>query len=244
MDAVGLLLDQIAETLPGDRTQLRRLKNRVAAMAKAPLIRNDALLTRYRTEVAQGRRQSDPRLEQTPMLNRIRSQSGIAIVTVITEPYACPGRCVYCPTEAHAPKSYLTNEPAVQRALRNDYDPARQVRSRLEALHDTGHPTDKVELIIKGGENIAPREIDEALLLHAQVLEAAAFAVPSIDYGQTVEAAVRLTEGGSVTEDELLALCRDRVGPFKAPDRVHILPDLPKGPSGKVQRLKLAEMMA
>jgi acyl-CoA synthetase (AMP-forming)/AMP-acid ligase II len=99
------------------------------------------------------------------------------------------------------------------------------------------------ELIIKGGENIAPREIDEALLLHAQVLEAAAFAVPSVDYGQTVEAAVRLTEGGSVSEAELLALCREQVGPFKAPDRVHILPDLPKGPSGKVQRLKLAAMV-
>jgi len=99
------------------------------------------------------------------------------------------------------------------------------------------------ELIIKGGENIAPREIDEALLLHPQVLEAAAFAMPSVDYGQTVVAAVRLTEGGTVGEDELLALCRAQVGPFKAPDRVHILPDLPKGPSGKVQRMKLAEMM-
>ena len=54
---------------------------------------------------------------------------------------------------------------------------------------------------------------------------------------------MRLTEGGSVTEDELLALCRDRVGPFKAPDRVHILDDLPKGPSGKVQRMKLAAMV-
>ncbi|MFQ5567610.1 MAG: AMP-binding protein [Paracoccaceae bacterium] len=99
------------------------------------------------------------------------------------------------------------------------------------------------ELIIKGGENIAPREIDEALLLHAEVLEAAAFAVPSVDYGQRVEAAVRLTDGSTVGEDELLALCRARVGPFKAPDRVHILPDLPKGPSGKVQRMKLAEMV-
>ncbi|MHA1527481.1 MAG: AMP-binding protein [Alphaproteobacteria bacterium] len=99
------------------------------------------------------------------------------------------------------------------------------------------------ELIIKGGENIAPREIDEALLLHAQVLEAAAFAVPSVDYGQAVEAAVRLTEGGTVGEDELLALCRAQVGKFKAPDRVHILPDLPKGPSGKVQRMKLAGMV-
>ncbi|MDH3665363.1 MAG: AMP-binding protein [Paracoccaceae bacterium] len=99
------------------------------------------------------------------------------------------------------------------------------------------------ELIIKGGENIAPREIDEALLTHPEVLEAAAFAVPSVDYGQCVEAAVRLTEGGSVDEAALLELCRAHVGRFKAPDRVHILPDLPKGPSGKVQRLKLAEMV-
>lgn len=99
------------------------------------------------------------------------------------------------------------------------------------------------ELIIKGGENIAPREIDEALLTHPEVLEAAAFAVPSVDYGQCVEAAVRLTEGGTVDEAALLELCRAQVGRFKAPDRVHILPDLPKGPSGKVQRLKLAEML-
>ncbi len=99
------------------------------------------------------------------------------------------------------------------------------------------------ELIIKGGENIAPREIDEALLLHPEVVEAAAFAVPSVDYGQCVEAAVKLTEGAAVAEADLIALCREQVGPFKAPDRVHILPDLPKGPSGKVQRMKLAEMM-
>ncbi len=99
------------------------------------------------------------------------------------------------------------------------------------------------ELIIKGGENIAPREIDEALLLHPEVVEAAAFAVPSVDYGQCVEAAVKLTEGATVGEAELIALCREQVGPFKAPDKVHILPDLPKGPSGKVQRMKLAEMI-
>ncbi|MBI4003525.1 MAG: tRNA uridine(34) 5-carboxymethylaminomethyl modification radical SAM/GNAT enzyme Elp3 [Candidatus Omnitrophica bacterium] len=137
--------------LPEDRRALRKLKTRVAAEAHAPLIRNDALLGRYRHEVARGQRPADARVEQILTLNGIRSQSGIATVTVITEPYACPGRCVYCPTEAHAPKSYLTNEPAVMRALRNDYDPYRQVRSRLEALTETGHPTDKIELIIKGG---------------------------------------------------------------------------------------------
>ena len=99
------------------------------------------------------------------------------------------------------------------------------------------------ELIIKGGENIAPREIDEALLAHPDVVEAAAFAIPDSDYGQRVSAAVKLTEEATVTEADLLALTRTAVGSFKAPDRVHILPDLPKGPSGKVQRLRLADMM-
>ncbi len=151
MDAIGLLLDQIAETLPETRSQLRRLKTTLAAETGSPLLRNDVLLSRYRSEVVQGLRRAHPALEQILTLNTIRSASGIATVTVITEPYPCPGRCVYCPTEARAPKSYLTNEPAMMRAVRNDYDPYRQVRSRLEALNETGHATDKIELIIKGG---------------------------------------------------------------------------------------------
>ena len=151
MDAVTLLLDQIAEQLPHSRTELRKLKTAVSAKTRQPLIRNDALLSRYREEIAQGLRALNVPLERILTLNNIRSQSGLATVTVITEPYACPGRCVYCPTEARAPKSYLTNEPAVMRALRNDYDPYRQVISRLETLDQTGHPTDKIELIVKGG---------------------------------------------------------------------------------------------
>ena len=151
MDAVGTLLDRIADTHPEDRAALRRLKIRIASEAGAPLIRNDALLQRYRMEVAEGLRAPDTQLERVLTLNGIRSQSGIATVTVITEPYPCPGRCVYCPTEAHAPKSYLTNEPAVRRALRSRYDPYEQVRTRLQALVETGHPVDKIELIVKGG---------------------------------------------------------------------------------------------
>ncbi len=75
------------------------------------------------------------------------------------------------------------------------------------------------------------------------MVEAAAFAVPCPDYGQRVEAAVRLTDGATVTEEALIALCREAVGRFKAPDRVHVMDDMPKGPSGKVQRLKLAEIV-
>ena len=99
------------------------------------------------------------------------------------------------------------------------------------------------ELIIKGGENIAPREIDEALYAHPDVIEAAAFARPCPRYGERVEAAVRLRTGAAATADTLMALCRDRLGAFKSPDIIHILDDLPKGPSGKIQRLKLAGLV-
>ncbi|HUF86768.1 MAG TPA: AMP-binding protein [Thermohalobaculum sp.] len=139
---------------------------------------------------------------------------------------------------------YLKNPEATAEAFTPDGWFLTGDLGRMDAdgyIHVTGR---RKELIIKGGENIAPREIDEALLTHPDVIEAAAFAVPCPDYGQRVEAAVALTPGATVTGDELRALCRREVGAFKAPDRVHILDDLPKGPSGKVQRLKLAALVA
>jgi acyl-CoA synthetase (AMP-forming)/AMP-acid ligase II len=99
------------------------------------------------------------------------------------------------------------------------------------------------ELIIKGGENIAPREIDEALYEHPDVVEAAAFARPCAQYGERVEAAVRLNETSQATSEDLRVLCESRVGKFKAPDLVHILDELPKGPSGKIQRLYLNDLL-
>ncbi|MEO0328952.1 MAG: AMP-binding protein [Pseudomonadota bacterium] len=100
------------------------------------------------------------------------------------------------------------------------------------------------ELIIKGGENIAPREVDEALYAHPGVVEAAAFAVDCNDYGQRVQAGVRISEGASISEEELISLCVRKLGAFKSPDRVYFLPELPKGPSGKIQRIKLAEQVS
>ena len=99
------------------------------------------------------------------------------------------------------------------------------------------------ELIIKGGENIPPREIDEALLEHPAILEAAAFAVPCADYGERVEACIRFKETVTVPLDALYDHCKARLGSFKSPDVIHILEDLPKGPSGKVQRLKLFKLI-
>ena len=97
------------------------------------------------------------------------------------------------------------------------------------------------ELIIKGGENIAPREVDEALYTHPDVIEAAAFARRCARYGETVEAAVRVRSGSDLTGNDLIRICQERLGAFKSPDVIHFLDELPKGPSGKIQRLKIAD---
>lgn len=98
------------------------------------------------------------------------------------------------------------------------------------------------ELIIKGGENIAPREIDEALYVHPDVIEAAAFARKCARYGERIEAAVTLRPGSALSADELVSICEKRLGKFKSPDVIHLMAELPKGPSGKIQRLKLAQL--
>jgi long-chain acyl-CoA synthetase len=98
------------------------------------------------------------------------------------------------------------------------------------------------ELIIKGGENIAPREIDEALLKHPALLEAAAVGVPDEAYGQEIVACVVAKPGQSCSIDELRAYCVGALGPYKTPREFRFVDDLPKGPSGKVQRLKLVEL--
>ncbi|MEQ1775637.1 MAG: AMP-binding protein [Burkholderiales bacterium] len=97
------------------------------------------------------------------------------------------------------------------------------------------------ELIIKGGENIAPREIDEALLKHPAVLEAAAVGIPDANYGQEIMACVVLKPGAHCTLDELNAFSINELGKYKAPKIIRFVNELPKGPSGKVQRLKLLD---
>ncbi|MEI7613026.1 MAG: AMP-binding protein [Betaproteobacteria bacterium] len=100
------------------------------------------------------------------------------------------------------------------------------------------------ELIIKGGENIAPREVDEVLLQHPSVLEAATVGVPDPLYGQEILAGIVLRPGAECSESVLTDFCRKRLGAFKTPRYVRYLSELPKGPSGKVQRLRLLDSLA
>ncbi len=100
------------------------------------------------------------------------------------------------------------------------------------------------ELIIKGGENIAPREIDEALLRHPAVLDAAAVGIPDRHYGQEIMVCVVLRPGHSVDEEGLRQFCLEHLGRYKTPKLIRLVDDLPRGPSGKVQRLKLLDLLA
>lgn len=84
-----------------------------------------------------------------------RTISGVTVITVVPKPADCPGRCIYCPRGENAPQSYTGLEPAIQRAIRNNYDPFLQVQNRLFHYTIMGHATDKIELIIIGGTFLA-----------------------------------------------------------------------------------------
>ena len=98
------------------------------------------------------------------------------------------------------------------------------------------------ELINRGGEKIAPREIDEVLLSHPCVAEAVAFGRPHPTWGEEVEAAVVLRE--PQTETVLLGYCRERLADFKCPKKVHIVDTIPRTATGKIQRRAVAAAFA
>ena len=100
------------------------------------------------------------------------------------------------------------------------------------------------ELINRGGEKIAPREIDEVLLACPQVRQAVAFAVPHPTLGEDIAAAVVLKDGAAVSEAALRELALEKLPAFKVPSRLVFVTDIPTGPTGKIQRLGMAERLA
>lgn len=110
-----------------------------------------ALLSAYHNLVKNKKTPPNPLIEKILTKRAVRTLSGVAVISVLTKPFPCPGKCLYCPTEKAMPKSYLSNEPAVMRAILNKFDPYDQVNMRLKALQANGHATDKIELIVMGG---------------------------------------------------------------------------------------------
>lgn len=120
-------------------------KHKLTPIAKSKLIKV------YRKLTNMGKLKSDKRFAQLLTKRAVRTLSGVSVITVLSKPFVCPGKCVYCPTEPDMPKSYLSNEPAAARAKMNLFDPARQVTMRIRALENNGHLVDKLELLVLGG---------------------------------------------------------------------------------------------
>lgn len=131
--------------------QLHDLKNRYCTKYKISPLANVELLEAYNNLKARNVLPEDREFVKLIRKRGVRSQSGIASITVITKQYPCPGKCIFCPTEPAMPKSYLSNEPAVMRAILNNFDSYKQTLNRLGGLQKTGHYTDKVDVIVSGG---------------------------------------------------------------------------------------------
>jgi long-chain acyl-CoA synthetase len=100
----------------------------------------------------------------------------------------------------------------------------------------------KKEIIIRGGSNISPQEVEAAICEHPAVSEVGVVGRPDPVWGETVSAWVALRPGKAVAEADLIAFARERLADYKTPERIIFLSELPKGPSGKIQRRALREM--
>lgn len=127
------------------------LKRQIAKKYDIKILQNSEILRVYFDLVNDNKFKKNIELERVFRKRAVRTMSGIAPVAVLTKPYPCPGKCAYCPTEKEVPQSYLSNEPAVMRAIRCNYDPYVQVQDRLRALEANGHEPTKIELIVIGG---------------------------------------------------------------------------------------------
>ncbi len=116
-----------------------------------PLPTNADIRELYEKMILEKKIKRNLNLEKALFSKKIRTDSGVAVVAVLTKSYPCPGKCIYCPTEKEMPKSYLSNEPAVMRAISAKFNPYLQVQRRIHALELNGHKTDKIEIIVMGG---------------------------------------------------------------------------------------------
>ncbi len=151
------ILDLIFQNNIRTKQQLERLKIQVAKkQGFGEIPKNSELLEAYRRRrKARVEHQNDDWLFDLLQTKPIRTRSGVSVVAVMAAPYPCPGKCIYCPETNGIPKSYVGREPAALRGKQHNFDPYLQVKQRLIQYYNTGHPVDKVQLIIMGGTFLA-----------------------------------------------------------------------------------------
>ena len=134
-----------------NRNDFELHKKRLCGKYKVKPVMNSVLINAYRKLLKNKKIKRNLNFEKLTIARATRTISGVTPVTVLTKPYQCPGKCIYCPHETNMPVSYLSNEPAAQRAKGLKFNPYQQVQYRIKALEANGHTVDKIELLVLGG---------------------------------------------------------------------------------------------
>jgi elongator complex protein 3 len=149
-DILRAILDEVRDSPDLTQKELSQIM-RSHTLPNGNMLSKDRIIRGYRQLCRQEGRSPDIALVRRLRVKPTRTISGVAPVAVLTEPYPCPGECIFCPEPAGMPKSYLPDEPGAMRAAAHDFDPFEQTASRIATLREIGHSVDKIELLILGG---------------------------------------------------------------------------------------------
>ncbi len=182
---------------------------------------------------------------RTQTVGRVMPEMEVKIIDPATGEECLPGKSgELCCRGYNVMKGYYNNKQATSEAI----DEEGWLHTGDQASMDergyvriTGRIKD---LIIRGGENIAPKEIEDLLRTHPKIADAYVYGVPDERYGEEVAVAVRLKPGETATPDEIRAYCEGRIAKFKYPRHIRFVESFPMTASGKVQKFKLREMHA
>ena len=146
-EKVEQFFKELCKAVPKNIAELEKKKRNFCVREKGtPILNRDliAVMQNYSGKIP-------ATLEKLLQKRSVRTISGVTPIGILTKPFPCPGKCVYCPTDVRMPKSYLASQPAAARALRNKFHPYAQVKNRISAVEDSGHPVSKLEVIVMGG---------------------------------------------------------------------------------------------
>ncbi len=145
------IIDTMLTQLPTSDEQFLALNRKISAKYKLPPQPKNQLRSVYQNLIQNKKIKPNQTINELLKVRATRTLSGVTPITVLTKPYPCPGKCIYCPLEPGMPKSYLSTEPGAMRAVANKFDPYWQVHNRMRALYLNGHEPDKIELLVLGG---------------------------------------------------------------------------------------------
>ncbi len=143
-----------------NRENFHKLKNKVYGKYRLPKpLASIQIIDRYNTLIESWKLEENLKFKKILRKRWVRSLSWVTVISLLTESFPCPGKCVYCPDFEWLPKSYIPNEPAVMRAQLNKFDPIMQIHNRLRALEVTGHKIEKNDVrIIWGTWTVYPKK--------------------------------------------------------------------------------------